>query len=118
VIHEPHHWPVRLAAAAENVFRRILAWTLENFGEMQARNYAETISATLEALVDGPTILGARTRPDIGRGISSIHVARHGRRGRHFVLFRAGRHENRDVIDVLRILHDSMDLQRHLPPEG
>lgn len=33
------------------------------------------------------------------------------------MLFRTGRHENQDVIDVLRILHDSMDFQRHLPPE-
>jgi toxin ParE1/3/4 len=118
VIPESRHWTVRLAAAAEGDFRQILGWTLENFGELQARTYAETLSATLEALGDGPTILGARTRPDIGRGISSIHVARLGRRGRHFVLFRTARHENQDVIDVLRILHDTMDLQRHLPPKN
>ncbi len=118
MIREADHWPVRLAAAAENDFRQILAWTLENFGEAQAHTYAETISATLEALVDGPTILGAQVRPDIGRGISSIHIARLGRRGRHFVLFRAGKHKSRGVIDVLRILHDAMDLQRHLPPES
>jgi toxin ParE1/3/4 len=115
---ESHHWPVRLTTSAESDIRQILAWTFEKFGEAQARTYAETLSATLEALADGPTISGARKRADIGRGISSIHVARHGRRGRHFALFRVGRHENQDVIDVLRILHDTMDFQRHLPPEA
>jgi toxin ParE1/3/4 len=38
-------------------------------------------------------------------------VAREGRRGRHFVLFRAGPEQ---TIEVLRILHDAMDLSRHL----
>jgi toxin ParE1/3/4 len=111
-------WRVRIAAAAEGDLRQILAWTFENFGEAQARTYAETLSSTLEALADGPTVPGVRKRPEIGRGISSIHVARDGRKGRHFVMFRAGRHQDEDVIDVLRILHDAMDFQRHLPPDA
>jgi toxin ParE1/3/4 len=115
---EARHWPVRLATAAENDLRQILAWTSANFGEAQARIYAETLSVALEALVDGPAILGAEKRPDIGRGISTLHVARHGRKGRHFVMFRVGRHQDQDVIDVLRVLHDTMDLQRHMPPES
>jgi toxin ParE1/3/4 len=112
------HWPVRLATVAEDDLRQILAWTSANFGEAQARIYAETLSVALEALVDGPAILGAEKRPDIGRGISTLHVARHGRKGRHFVMFRVGRHQDQDVIDVLRVLHDTMDLQRHMPPES
>jgi len=44
----------------------------------------------------------------------TLHVARHGRRGRHFVVFRVGRESDHGVIEVLRLLHDSMDLQRHL----
>jgi plasmid stabilization system protein ParE len=34
----------------------------------------------------------------------------------HFVMFRVGSIDGRDVIDVLRVLHDSMDLERRLPP--
>jgi hypothetical protein len=41
---------------------------------------------------------------------------RHGRKGRHFVVSQIGRSEGRDFIDVLRLLHDAMDLPRHLPP--
>ena len=45
----------------------------------------------------------------------TLHVARKGRKGRHFVVFRVARDPDHDVIEVLRLLHDSMDLQRHLP---
>jgi plasmid stabilization system protein ParE len=33
----------------------------------------------------------------------------------HFVMFRIGYEQGREVIEVLRLLHDAMDLQRHLP---
>ena len=43
-----------------------------------------------------------------------LHVARRGRQGRHFVLYRADSQAETPVIDVLRLLHDSMDLPRHV----
>jgi toxin ParE1/3/4 len=48
------------------------------------------------------------------KGVFTLHVARHGRRGRHFVAFRIGRIEGREVIDVLRSLHDAMAFPRHV----
>lgn len=109
-------WTVRLTAAAEADFEEILRWTVDQFGEAQARIYAGTISAALNDLAAGPTIVGARERDDILKGIFTLHVARKGRKGRHFVMFRVGCAPDREVIEVLRILHDAMDLQRHLPP--
>lgn len=109
-------WPVRLAAAAESDFQDILRWTLEQFGDAQAHAYAKTISAALEALTSGPAIAGAQARDDIAKGVFTLHIARRGRRGRHFVMFRIGRDKGREVIEVLRVLHDAMDLPRHLPP--
>jgi len=109
-------WPVRLAAAAEADFQDILHWTVGQFGEAQARVYAETLSAALDALTAGPTVLGAKARDDIAKGLFTLHVARRGRRGRHFVMFRIGQDRGREVIEVLRLLHDAMDLPRHLPP--
>ena len=108
-------WTVRLSAAAEADFRQILRWTMENFGSVQARNYADTLSSALKALSAGPAIIGVKERPEIGNDIRTLHVARNGRKGRHFVMFRIGSIEGGDVIDVLRLLHDSMDLERHLP---
>jgi len=109
-------WTVRLTAAAEDDFGQILRWTVDQFGEVQARLFAETMSAALNDLSGGPTIVGARRRDDILKGIFTLHVARKGSKGRHLVMFRVGRAADREVIEVLRLLHDAMDLQRHLPP--
>ncbi len=104
-------WKVRLASQAELDFSEIIAWTRENFGGRQAQAYAETLTLAIEALHDGPDELGAKARDDIGPGIRTLHVARQGRSGRHFVVFSVAGSD----IDVLRLLHDSMDLPRHLP---
>lgn len=109
-------WRARLTAAAEVDFEDILLWTIDQFGDVQAHVYAETIVAALNALATGPTASGARKRDDILKGIITLHVARTGRKGRHVVMFRVGRESDGDVIDVLRLLHDAMDLPRHLPP--
>ena len=104
-------WTFRLGQQAEQDFVDILQWTVKTFGERQARTYSETIALAIEALEGGPDILGARAREDIQPGIRTLHVARQGRAGRHFVVFRSTGSD----IDVLRLLHDSMDLPRHLP---
>lgn len=105
-------WRVRLAQGAERDFFSILRWTTEQFGKRQARIYATTLRSALKALASGPNVLGCRTRPDLGANVAFLHVARQGRKGRHLLLFRV--HEQDCVIEVLRILHDSMDLARHL----
>ena len=110
-------WTVRLSDAAETDFRRILHWTAENFSQAQARVYADTLSSALQDLTAGPEILGVKKRSEIGANISTLHVARNGRKGRHFILFRVNKQEH-NTIDVLRLLHDSMDIERHLPPSG
>jgi toxin ParE1/3/4 len=114
----PKAWRVRLAAAAEADFRNILNWTSDNFGAKQARTYSATLSIALRHLTKGPIKSGAMPRDDISKGIYALHVARHGRKGRHFVVFRVGRDINGELIDVLRLLHDAMDLPRHIPSEG
>ncbi len=108
-------WRIRLTAAAEADFEGILQWTVEHFGQTQARAYAETLSAALQALAEGPEIVGATARNDIAKGLFSLHVARQGRQGRHFVIFRIGDDRDRGAIEVLRLLHYAMDLSRHLP---
>lgn len=109
---------VRLAAAAEADFRNILVWISGNFGAKQARTCSATLSITLRELTKGPIKSGATPRDDIGKRIYALHVARHGRKGRHFVVFRVGRGIDGELIDVLRLLHDTMDLPRHIPTGG
>jgi len=111
-------WIVRLTAAAEADYRQILQWTLVNFARAQTRTYAVTLSAALKALSAGPAIPGVRERAEIGAQIRTLHVARKGRKGRHFVVFRVNDAAGEKVIDVLRMLHDGMDLARHFPPDA
>ena len=91
----------------------IRAWTRQRFGSRQALAYARTLALALQALGEGPDVAGARQREDLGQGIRMLHVSRRGRHGRHFVVFRPS---GKRRIDVLRILHDSMDLARHMEP--
>jgi toxin ParE1/3/4 len=110
-------WLVVLGADAERDFASILKWTTETFGERQARAYKEILLAAVRSLEDGPKTVGAKARDDIRAGLMCLHVAREGRRGRYFIMFRVIDKADSRVIQVIRILHDAMDLARHVPGE-
>jgi len=105
-------WRVRLGAAAEVDFANILKWTTENFGARQSRAYRDTIVQAIGELADGPNVAGSRARDEIMAGLRTLHVARRGRRGSHFLMYRA---TPNSAIEIVRILHDRMDLGRQVP---
>lgn len=105
-------WRVRLGGAAELDFANILKWTTENFGPRQSRIYRDTLVQAIAELANGPDVAGSRARDEIMRGLHTLHVARHGRRGSHFLMYRVA---TKTTIEIVRILHDRMDLQRHIP---
>jgi toxin ParE1/3/4 len=104
-------WTIRLSAAAEADYDEILRWTENRFGAAQAVAYGDLLATALARLERGAATTGARQRDEINAGVRTLHV---GRRGRHVILFRAGSERDR-TIDVLRILHNAMDLTRHAP---
>lgn len=106
-------WLVRKGPAANADFDSILRWTMHHFGKNQTRIYAKTLGAALRDLRAGPRIIGSKPCLELAEDIYTLHVARQGRAGRHFVVFRVNSAQHQ--IDILRILHDSMDLTRHLP---
>jgi toxin ParE1/3/4 len=106
-------WRVRVTAAAETDLRDILQRTAEHFGQAQAHAYGETLSIALPALAARPTAIGVRRRNEIAKSLFSFHVAYAGRKGRHFLIFRVDGEQDA-TLEVLRVLHDSMDLPRHL----
>ena len=105
-------WTVRLSTEAEHDFLHILDYTIETYGERQSDLYKTLIQESLSALSSGPDVPGNMMRDDIRLGLRSIHISRPGRRGRHFIVYRAVQD---NLIVVLRILHDAMDLPRHIP---
>ncbi len=100
--------------AAASDFRQAVQWSAQQFSARQARSYAKTLGAALDALMSGPGIVGVRHRDDIAKGLMALHVARGRRRGRHFIIFRVGSQTDPRVIEVLRLLHDAMDLEGHV----
>jgi toxin ParE1/3/4 len=106
------NWRARLSTAAERDFASILEWTNERFGARQAGLYRDALEEGIRTLRNGPDVPGARRRDDIIAGAWSLHIARNRRRGRHLLLYRV---TGENTIEIVRILHDSMDTARHLP---
>lgn len=107
---------IRLTAAAEADIADIVEWTAETLGPTQARVYARTLTAAITALSGGPRVAGAKPRNDVAQGVFVLHVARGRRKGRHFIVFRPTRDPSGSFVNVLRVLHDAMDLARHVEP--
>ena len=99
-------------ARSELDFPNIVKWTAENFGARQARIYQKALVQTIAELAEGPDVAGSKARDEIMPGLRTLHVARHGRRGSHFLMYRVA---PKTTIEIVRILHDRMDLQCHLP---
>ena len=105
-------WMVRLVAVSERDYLEIIHRSAQDFGPLQAEVYAQTLALALDALREkGPMTLGVKEREEIGYGIFTLHAARSKRKASHFLVFRVL--ETR-TIEVLRILHDRMDLARHI----
>ena len=104
--------PLKVLAALQDALPLQTVDFIEETAKRTEIPEACEIPALQDTLHDGPEILGSKPRDEIALGIRTLHVARHGRKGRHFVVFRVA---DEDVLDVLRLLHDSMDLARHLP---
>jgi toxin ParE1/3/4 len=103
-------WRVQLTEMAEVDLISIKIWTTENFGAPQAAKYLKAIGSTLEDLMLGPRPMGSISREDIGPNIRSLHMQRKGYKGRHLLVFKERKNQ---TIEVLRILHDSMDVTHH-----
>lgn len=110
-----HIWRVRLSEQAEQDVIDVSRWTSRHFGPQQADKYVETILMAIDDLRHDPRPMDAKDREEMGRGVQTLHVTRQGLKGRHFIVYRVA-----DVftLDVLRLLHDSIDLAKNLPSEA
>ena len=110
----PTLWMVRLSAVAQDDYKQTLRWSRHNFGQMQTQGYKATLDLALKDLCEGPEIIGVKSRNDIYPNLYTLHVERKGRQGKHFICLQACRVDGRQVIDIVRILHDALALRRHL----
>lgn len=97
---------------AKDDIKRILQYTIENWGEVQGWEYSALIEEALEIVGLDPKC----GRPvNSGRqGILRYHLKQAGRNARHIVFYRMGVD---GTVEIIRLLHDAMDFNRHLPHE-
>jgi len=110
-----------LSPAAVHDIEEILVWSHEQFGEQARLRYEALLIQGIQDIANDPQRAGSHARPEIADSIRTYHLrhsrdhvgASTGRVGhpRHFLLFRV---QTNGQVEIARVLHDSMDLQRHL----
>jgi toxin ParE1/3/4 len=103
---------LRISATARRDIEDVLAYTLAQFGERKRAEYRLLIQLALADIRADPNKTPAKRRPELHRDARTFHIARAGRRARHFLLFRV---VDGEIVEIGRLLHDAMELRRHLP---
>lgn len=111
-----------VSPAAERDIESILAWTHERFGASARLRYEALLVRAILDVADDAGRVGSRNRPEIATAARTYHLAYSRdhvdaavgrvRHPRHLLLYRIG---DDDRIEIGRVLHDNMDLSRHLP---
>lgn len=102
----------------------MFAWTENRFGPVARRRYQSLLVTALRDIASDPERPGSTARPELGPAVRSYHL-RHSRKRanapegivrtpRHLLLYRT---VTSGVVGVGRVLHDAMELERHLPPD-
>jgi len=105
-------WTVKLSGPARLDIAQALEWTLEHFGQQKHDQYVQLIGQAIKQIAKSPQGPRSQSRPMIHADARTMHIARPGKRARHFFLYRM---HNTGTIDIGRFLHDAMDLSSHLP---
>ena len=87
---------------ARSDIKNIWRYTHKNWGEQQADNYTESLDLAINEMLENPEM-----------GISIEHI-RKGYRLYHFKHHFVVYHLTSSVIDIVRVLGESMNIKRHL----
>ena len=82
--------------------KEIVAYTVITWGKEQARKYNQKLKDALAAIRTNPRI--GRQHPQLPPNYQVYHV------GRHYIVYSV----NDTRIEIVRILHDQMDLSGHI----
>lgn len=113
-----------LSVAAERDIVSILTWTHEHFGEQARLRYEALLVQAVIDIAENPRCSGSEARDEIAGLVRTYHIW-HSRnridkvpgrvhRPRHFLIYRVN---DRQQIEIGRVLHESVDLPNHLPTE-
>jgi toxin ParE1/3/4 len=113
---------LRLTAAARADIVDLLDVSFDNLGPISRQRYEALIDAALEDLRLDPEPIGSAARPELGHGLRTYHLRHSQKRARTADgIVRTPRHllaydqPHPGLVLVVRVLQDSMDLERNLP---
>lgn len=93
---------LRISNRAARDIEEVLAYTLAQFGARKRAEYRALIRDALADIAADPHRAPAKHRPELHPGARTFHIARRGKRARHFLLYRVIGDE---FVDVGRLLH-------------
>lgn len=115
---------LRFTAAARADLRAIQTHTEKRFGAVARKRYTALLAQALRDLSENPARPGSLKRPDIGPDLLTYHISfsknrsrtEHGsvRAPRHLILYML---EEDSIVAILRVLHDVMDIPKHIKAE-
>lgn len=111
----------RLTHVAQADIVAILVWSQEQFGEETRKRYQALMATAIRDAAARTGDIGHITRPELGDGVFSWHLSQSRthtpgmtvRRPRQFLI--CCRED--DVLIIGRVLHDAMELRRHVDPQ-
>ncbi|MGE7957486.1 type II toxin-antitoxin system RelE/ParE family toxin [Pseudomonas sp. NPDC089530] len=112
----------RISNAAHTDVVDILRFFQAQFGDQARQRYQALILTALQDIAGTPYRMGCHDRAELAPGLRSYHLIYsrqqakqpHGtvKSLRHIVFYRV---TNDEVIEVVRLLHDALEVQMHLP---
>ncbi|WP_248801197.1 type II toxin-antitoxin system RelE/ParE family toxin [Pseudomonas sp. MWU13-2105] len=114
----------RLSHTALSDIEDVLRYSHVQFGSHARVRYQALIRSAIEDLAETPNRVGSSPRDELSEGLRSFHLT-HVRkqaatatgtvqRPRHVVFYRLA---DDQVIEIVRILHDAMEVRQHLTLE-
>lgn len=98
---------LQLSKWAEQDLAKIAEYTLQTWGEQQLIKYRALLEQGFATTVRDPHGPQSKDREELFQGCRSFHI------GRHVMLYRV----KDGTVQIARILHESMEMERHIPSE-
>ena len=113
-----------VAPIASGDLQSILDWSQETFGDAARRRYESLLIQAMLDVAEDPTRTGVVLRSDLRKELRTYRLyfsrirARSAagivKRPRHVLVFR---HRTDGAVEIVRILHEHMDFELHLPTD-
>ena len=102
-----------LSKQAEADLLDVLQYTFDSFGERQYWIYRDLIKEAIDIITETPLNVASRSRDELATGARTYHISKPKFRASHFLLYRINEQEQQ--VELGRILHETVDLDRQLP---